>query len=237
MIILGLDFETTAQDPATASVAEVGAILWSTELRKPVRSMGYLVYDRDARWESGATEVNGITQEQCATYGYDNESALKRLIAYYQMANVVCTHNGNIFDRIVYENWCERLGYLDYKNQGKIWIDTKVDIPYPKSITTRKLKHIAAEHGILHNHAHSALEDAKVMLDILNFYDLNVVMESAASPTVTVQALVSYADREKAKTQGYYWRPNEKQWIKAVKASRLAEESEQAGFPIRVLKN
>ena len=240
MIICGLDFETSGEDPTANSVVEVGAVLWETELRRPVRSIGYLVYDRAAVWQEGTTEINGITQDQCASYGIDNEAALKRLISYYRMANVICTHNGTAFDRIFYENWCERFGYVQYKNQGKVWIDTKIDIPFPNTKWHNlNLKHLAAEHGILHAHAHGALPDANVMLQILDMYDFNKVMESAMSPTVIVQAIVAFEDKDKAKAQGYYWRPATRQWVKAVKACRIEEEvlkASQVGFSVKIGK-
>ncbi len=236
MLICGLDFETSGRDPGRHSVVEVGAVLWCTELRRPVRSMGYLVYDHDAVWEEGATECNGITQDQCRDYGIEESQSLEQLISYYCMADAVATHNGNIFDRLFYESWCERLLRYEYKDQGKPWIDTKIDLGFPDKWSSR-LKYLAAEHGILHAHAHGALPDATVMLEILDRYDLDKVMESALSPTVIVQAVVSYDDRERAKARGYYWRPAEKRWVKGIKASKVEDEARVVGFPIKVIKD
>jgi len=90
---------------------EVGAILWCTELRKPVRAMSYLVYSPDTLWDDeqarltgqpSASEINGITPEQCRTLGIAYEPALKRLISFYLMANAILTFNGTIFDRLFY---------------------------------------------------------------------------------------------------------------------------------------
>lgn len=242
MIIGGLDFETSGRNPDIHTVVEAGLVLWCTELRRPIRSSSFLIYDRDAEWEEGTTEVNGITQEQCLTYGVDIETALKRIIQFYMQSDVICTYNGTVFDRLFYENLCQRLGYLEYRNQEKVWIDAKIDLPFPdKKWHSLKLKYLALEHGIFHAHAHGALPDATVTLEILDRYSLDAVMESAKSPTVTVQALVSYADREKAKTSGFYWRPEPlKQWIKAVKVCRVPEEEAaavQAGFHVKIIKN
>jgi|SRR5271157_5668471 len=238
MIIGGLDFETSGQDPKLNSVVEIGLVLWCTELRRPVSSTGRLVYDPNAVWEEGTTAINGITQEQCKANGIDNELALKHTIQLYRHADIICTHNGTIFDKIFYENWCERFGYLDYRDQGKTWIDTKIDIQYPKGWST-KLKYLALEHGIFHAHAHGALPDATVMLEILDRYPLSTVIESAKSPTVIVMAQVSYEEKDKAKAMGFYWRPETKQWIKSIKASRIQDEVTScaiAGFPVKIIK-
>jgi DNA polymerase-3 subunit epsilon len=230
-----LDFETSGREPAIHSVVEVGAVLWCTELRKPIRSLGYLVHDVNAVWEDGTTEVNGITQEQCAAYGIPTGQAFKILHDQYNSANTIATHNGNVFDRLFYESWCERLGFPEWRDEGKPWIDTKIDLAIPEGWST-KLKYLAAEHGILHRHAHGALPDTNVMLEILDLHNLNQVMESALSPTVIVQAVVPFAEKDKAKVRGYYWRPNEKQWVKSMKASRVQNEAETAGFPIKIIK-
>jgi DNA polymerase III alpha subunit (gram-positive type) len=235
MILLGLDFETSGRDPSIHSIVEVGAVLWCTELRKPIRSIGYLVHRPGAVWEEGATEVNGITQEQCSLYGVEDVLALLTLTSYYRMADVIVAHNGNNFDRLFYEAWCERLDMYEFRDQGKTWIDTRVDLDFPKDWSL-KLKYLAAEHGILHRHAHGALPDVNIMLEILNQYDLNRMMESAASPTVLVQAVVPFESKDKAKVRGYYWRPTEKQWVKSIKAARVQDEVAEAGFPIRILK-
>jgi len=235
MVVGGLDFETSGRDPKVHSVVEAGLVLWDTELRRPVRSEGFLVYDPEAVWEEGAVAVNGITQERCNLYGLPAKDALGRVVGFYQQADVLCAHNGTAFDRPFYENWGERMGRAEPGDQGKVWIDTMVDIPYPKEWSV-KLKYLAAEHGILHYRAHGALSDAMVMLEILDRWLLEQVLESARSPTITVRALVSYDDRDKAKALGYHWRPIERWWVKPVKAFRLEDEEAEAvkaGFAIR----
>ena len=229
IIILGLDFETSGREPKTHSVVEVGAALWCTELRRIIRSTGYLVFDRNTVWEDGASEVNGITDDQCAAFGIESEKALKQLISYYMMAHAVCTYNGTIFDRPFYENWCDRFGYTEYRDQNKIWIDAKVDLPFKKEKWHNlDLTSLAAHHGILHRNAHGALPDANITLELFDMYPLHQVMESAMSPTVIVQAMVSFNEKDKAKARGYYWRPEKKQWIKSIKAYRVQDEVAQA---------
>jgi len=199
--------------------------------------MEFLVYNRDAVWEPGTTKFNGISQEQCAEMGIDYETALKRVISYYLMANVICTHNGTVFDRTFYENWCTQLGYTEYRDQGKFWIDTKIDLPFPdRRWHYLNLKCLAAEHGILHRHAHGALPDAHIMLEIMDMYNFGTVMASAQSPNVVVQAIVPKERKDEAASRGYKWRPATHQWVKAMKAYRIAEEAENSPFPVKIIK-
>jgi hypothetical protein len=199
--------------------------------------MEYLVYNRDAVWEPGTSDFNHITQEQCAEMGIDYETGLKRVISYYLMANAICTHNGTAFDRIYYELWCEKLGFTQYKDQGKFWIDTKIDLPFPnKQWHFLDLKSLAAQHDIWHRHAHGALPDANVMLEIMDKYNFGEVYASAQSPNVVVQALVPIERKDEAKVRGYKWRPETKQWVKAMKAYKVGDEAANAGFPVKIIK-
>src|SRR5208282_1098920 len=114
-------------DPLAHSVTEVGAAMWDTDLRMPVRLMGYIVYDPAAVWQDGASDCSGITQELCQRYGKDSESVLRMLVNWYGQADAVCAHNGNEFDRPFWNAWCERLGYGHAKDENKVWIDTLTD--------------------------------------------------------------------------------------------------------------
>jgi DNA polymerase-3 subunit epsilon len=227
MIILGLDMETTGREPTIHSVTEVGAVMWETTLRTPIREIGQLVYDPDAVWEPGVTSVNGITPEICKHYGKDSKKVLQTLISWYQQSDVVCAHNGNIFDRPVFFNWCDRFGFHDYKDENKVWIDTTTDIDIPRG-WPRKLQYLATHLGLHNPFPHRAVFDVMAMLMILDRFDLNRTMELAKSPTVIIQALVSYDQKDWAKDLGYYWRPERKVWIKSVKAARVGEEEASA---------
>lgn len=238
MIILGLDFETTGREPQTHSIVEVGAVMWETELHTPLRVMSQLVYEPDAVWEPGASEVNHITQDICKSYGKDSQHVLRTLISWYHQSDVVCAHNGNIFDRPFFFAWCHRMGFGEYKDENKVWIDTKTDMDLPEKWTTRKLMYLAAHYGFINPFPHRAVFDVMTMLMILDKQDLNKVMEMAKSATIVVQALVPFEKKDLAKERGYYWRPEQKQWIKSIKAARLEEEQQDssvAGFKIRLL--
>ncbi len=235
MVVLGLDFETSGRDPLIHSVTEVGAVMWDTDTQAPVRLMSYLVYTPDAVWEDGASECSGVTQDLCEAYGKDSESVLKMLISWYAQVDAVCAHNGNEFDRLFWNAWCDRLGYGDCKDENKVWIDTTTDIDLPPG-WSKKLTYLATHYGILNPFPHRAVFDVLTMLLVLGNHDINRVMELAKSPTVLVQALVPFERKDEAKARGYWWEAENKRWVKRMKAVQVEPEGLEAGFPVKIVK-
>jgi DNA polymerase-3 subunit epsilon len=97
-------------------------------------------------------------------------------------------------------------------------------------MTTRKLVHLAAEHGFINPFAHRAMFDVLTMLMIFQRYDPAAALALAKEPVVTLKACVSYDDREKAKSRGYRWK--DRQWLKAVRASEVEPERKDCGFTV-----
>lgn len=241
-LILGGDFETSGLDPKKNAITEVGMVLWDTDLHMPVKVMGYLVNPRvGAEWDPMTAVINGITPELCAKHGYEDERALKQFIFWYQLADYACFHNGKRFDKPFFEFWCNLYGY---EPPEKTWIDTNTDIEYGplEHKMSRKLVYMAADHRFLNPFPHRAVFDVMTMLKVLDNYDINRVIELAKMPDVMVEALVSYDDRELAKARGYRWVENpanpsgKKIWMQTIKECYLENESNEAGFPIRVVK-
>jgi len=241
MLILGLDFETSGLDPEIHSVTETGLVLWDTDLHAPVKLLSYLVNPGEqAIWDPAVLGITGITPELCTKYGYSSERALKQILSWYQSADVACAHNGARFDRLFFNSWCKRHGYDPEPN--KLWIDTNTDIelPFPEKMS-RKLSYMAADHSFLNPFPHRAVFDVMTMFRILDQYDLDRVIYLAKQPNVSIEALVSYDDRDLAKARGYRWQENpvnpggKKIWMQTIKECFLEKEKADAGFPIRIL--
>ncbi|MEG3875806.1 hypothetical protein QT972_00285 [Microcoleus sp. herbarium7] len=60
------------------------------------------------------------------------------------------------------------------------------------------------------------------------------VIVQANSPILTIQALVSYADRELAKAAGFSWNVDEKRWLKNVKECNFQEFVQTLNFEVEV---
>jgi DNA polymerase III subunit epsilon len=229
MKILGIDLETTGLDFTTDRITEIGAVLWDTSTGTPLRLFNTLVRHTDAPPITPEIErLTGITQEMIDTYGVPIAACLPKLFVMMSEADAIVAHNGTGFDRPMLAAQIERLGKIAPERP---WIDTATDVPYPPHITTRKLVHLAAEHGFLNPFAHRAQFDVLTMLRILQHYDIHEVLDTARQPSITLIAQVSYDDREKAKSRGYRWHDS-KTWRKTIKLNQLEAERASVDFAV-----
>lgn len=231
MIILGLDFETTGLDFLTDRITEIGAVLWDTDTGKPLRLFNTLVNHDDAPVITPEIErLTGITQAMIDQFGVPVDVAVRGLLILMKSADAVVAHNGTGFDRPMLEAQIKR---LDWTWQEPQWIDTATDVPYPPHITTRKLVHLAAEHGFLNPFAHRAQFDVLTMLTILQRYNIAEVIDIARQPNITLEAQVSYDDRDKAKSRGYRWHSESRTWRKTIKEGQIEAERAAVDFPLK----
>jgi DNA polymerase III subunit epsilon len=238
MLLLGLDFETTGLDFTADRIIEIGAVLWNTETGVPHRLMSVLVQHADQPpLTDEIVALTGITQEMIEEEGVPILTVWRGLLQLMKRVDAVVAHNGTGFDKPMFDAQNERLGssVAALLLPDVLWVDTCMDVPYPEKITTRKLVHLAAEHGFLNPFAHRAVFDVLTMMTVLQRYDIAAVMESARQPTVRIRAMVTYDDREKAKARGYRWDGASKTWTKSVKAHKLTDERTHGEFPIEVL--
>jgi DNA polymerase-3 subunit epsilon len=249
MLILGLDFETTGLSFTDDRITEIGAVLWDTDARMPVQIFNTLVRHADGPpITDEITRLTGITQAMLDAYGVAPCAAFRRLCAMAATAGIVVAHNGNGFDRPMFEAQMLRFSAVPETAtitsaaaaQELLWVDTCMDVPYPASISTRKLVHLAAEHGFLNPFAHRAVFDVLTMLKVLDAYistpaGLDAVLESARQPMVTLLAIVNFDDRDKAKARGYRWRAATKQWVRHIKSHHADAERRDCGFNVEVM--
>ncbi len=237
MRLLGIDLETTGFDTATDRVTEIGAVLWDVETKRPLVSYG--VFLRDAEMENKFTpEVNammlrvcGITPELLREFG-TNAADNFEWLAHYAVdhhVDYIVAHNGENFDRPMLTSELRRHGIKDDKFESIPWIDTRTDIPFATEPDSRKLKHLAVDHGFINPFAHRAVFDVLTMLRILSNYDLAAVLEYQKIPFVTMRALVNYDQKELAKAQRFSWeklgdKTYPKMWVKRVKENQIDQE-------------
>jgi DNA polymerase-3 subunit epsilon len=235
MRLLALDFETSGLSLAEDRVIEVGMVIYDIELKQSVRHYGFLVKpdtDIDPKHWAEAEKIHGIAWDTVNQYGMPDPTALRQVLTYYDMADILLAHNGNVFDRPMLEAWATRYSIPLNK---KLWIDTRTDLPRP---LTGKLIYLAAEYGFVNPFPHRALCDAMTMLRILENFDIDAVIERAKIPNIMVQALVSYGDREKAKERGYQWMEwggQKSRWLRQIKDHEVAREQAEAPFKIAVV--
>ena len=235
MLVFGLDFETTGLDPKKDRVVEVGGVLWDTDTGSPINIISEFCYEEsfETLMDEEAEKAHGLSIEFLRCFGRPPDQVFADLIP--DVCTAIIAHNAP-FDRGFYEMECART------NQGMLarpWIDTACDIKYPQHISTRKLSYLAAEHSFLNPFPHRAVFDVMTMLIVFQNYDPEAALARSKEPDVTLQALVGYDDRHKAKDCGFHWNKDNKRWEKKMKLSDVAEESfkaQEQGFAVKELK-
>jgi DNA polymerase-3 subunit epsilon len=234
MKVLGLDLETSGLDPKKDRILEVGAVLWDWENRIPLQMLSAFV---DPSMDGACpgsfevtpeiTEITGITTGMIEEFGLAEKDVLFEVGPLSIAADYFMGHNCNLFDSRFIDEACFRHGGQSF---GKQWLDTSCDIKFPPRIKTRNLRHLAAEHGFLNPFSHRAVFDVLTMFQVASQYPLETIVARANEPTVYLQALVSYDEKERAKERGYRWNPGMRVWWKDFKQSDAEAEIKECGF-------
>ena len=225
MLLLALDFETTGTDKAQDRVTEVGAILYSTGQKKCLESSGYLVKS-DVPVPAHITKLTGITQSALDKFGYDSHDALEALLDLAAQADAYVGQNVKRFDKFFLEAWAQR-EKLTVPN--KLWIDTRTDLP---GVESKHLGYMAADHGFLNLFPHSALSDCQTVIKLVEFYDINQIMERAQSPEVVLIAHQKFENNADAKALKFAWNSDYKIWWRVTKQMDIDEIIKAAPFDI-----
>lgn len=233
MRLLGVDFETTGLDLQNDYIIEVGAVLWDTEKKTPVHLYSSLIQREEVKeLKPEIIELTGITMDMIHLVGEYAGKVFDTLLGLIELADYCVAHNAKAFDKPMFDNQLKR----NFKPiPEKYWLDTRTDVPYPKNITTRNLKYLLADHGIINPFSHRALTDAMCMMTLLSKYDINEVIEISKTPTLLVRALVSYEFRQMAKDQSYHWNQKTQMWTKNLKSNQLESEIARCEFEVVVL--
>lgn len=232
MKLLGMDAETTGLDPKKDKITEYGMVLWDWDTQTPVKISSVLVDIGEPLTEE-IKQITGLNDHLLSNYGIPEDEALTEFLCMAISADVIVGHNCLMFDKLFIENLCNR---FSMKPPAKDWIDTAQDVPYPDKMKTRKLVHLAAEHGFLNPFPHRACFDVLTMMKVLSCYDINYIVKLAKEPMIVLQALVSYEDRGLASARGYRWKAETRQWLKGLKSSLVDKEREECGFRTKIIE-
>lgn len=214
MLITGFDLETTGLDPEKDKVTEVGAVMWDTKRNAPIKFFSRLIKISIPVPEF-ITKLTGIDDDLLNTHGEHEDLVWKDFNDFVRSSDYLMAHNAPFDASFVAK---------PLPSLGKRYIDSSVDIEYPEHIQTRKLTHLACEHGFVNPFAHRAVTDVLSMMQIASKYDWDKTIASANTPNVTLQAMVDYGNNDKAKSNGYRWEPKRKAWLKQIKENKVSDE-------------
>lgn len=228
-LLLGIDLETTGLAPASDLIVEIGAAFFDTDRETAIEAGGFLVrLPEGVALDPRITKLTGITPADLDEWGGDLPDTLLRIGTMCQKHGVsyLVGHNGRAFDRAFLRAAVARLSASRPEIDHLLalpWLDTQEDLPFPEEMKTRKLSHLAAEHGFLNPFPHRALFDVMTSLRLLSCYPLEEVIRRAEADVVTVIALVPFDRRQEAKDAGFFWDAPAKQWTKRVKAFEVGD--------------
>jgi DNA polymerase-3 subunit epsilon len=232
MLLLTIDLETSGLNLNQDKIVELGMAMYNLEKKTIVRMMGTLVTPSTEipveRWEA-AEKIHNIPWSVLQSCGMPEATAFKYFLSWYNTADYIAGHNILLFDKLFLETWTESYGQ---KLAKKLWVDTTSDLPVR---STKLIWMLAEQCGFVNPFPHRALFDALGVLKLITHFDPQVVIERAKLPSVTVQAQVSYDERDKARERGYRWESKTRQWIRTMKICDVSKEQAEAGFPIMVL--
>jgi DNA polymerase-3 subunit epsilon len=244
MRLLGLDLETTGFNTGTDRAIELGVCLWDTERRTPIEFGGVYLIDEGIRElmrkpdvSDMCRRVSGIELDDLEEFGLAPVEAFDHFLEYLRKHRVdyIVAHNGENYDKPLLLAELSRHGL---KNPLPEWIDTRFDIPFKTEPDSRKLKHLALDCGFINPFAHRAATDVLTMMRVLDHYPLQDILEYRKIPFITVRAVVTYDEREKAKAQRYSWerlgeKVYPKRWVKRIKANLLEDERKRCDFEVK----
>jgi DNA polymerase III subunit epsilon len=212
MNLLLVDTETTGLDPEKGCRAiEVGAILYSVPFRTPLQSVAFLLPTD----ENPAAHINGIDP---AITNLDQpwRTALALFREMAANADYALAHNAD-FDR-------QFFGHGPLEPLHLQWICSMTDLEWG-DIPGRSLRDLALAHGIaVMPEVHRALPDCELISQVLSKRDdLEELIAQALVPKLIYRALVSFNNREEAKSRGFRWNPDRKQWLKKLTTDQASK--------------
>lgn len=233
MKLLGIDFETTGLLGPETRIVEAGLAYYDTDVKKITTMVDFFIYHPEEPAMPEAERVHGLSWAVLKDFGKQACYALEEVANLIAEADFCVAHNGNNFDKPLLEQEMRRLGI---PLKAVPWIDTARDVPYPETMTSRRLVHLAAEHGILNPFPHRAVFDVVTMLTVLSHYDIDQIVKNASALTIRVRGVgIGYDQRELPKARRYRWEPAGKFWYKDIKDFELEKEHAEAPFDVTVI--
>ena len=227
MKLLGLDIETGSSfdvPQEQMAITEIGAVLWDTDLGMPVKIFSELINEGQEVCQE-ASEYTHITTEMIREYGLPPANVQGYMEYLVQQADYIVAHNGRFFDGPVLSHFFARyqMNTILEKFQKTKIIDTQYDIEYPWTVKQRSLPYLAAVHKILNSFPHRAVTDVLTMMEVLNHYDLDRIVQIVESPIRLCKAGVDKTTKDWAKNRKFRYDPETYTWSKEIREIHLEE--------------
>jgi DNA polymerase III subunit epsilon len=229
MIVVGLDIEATGLDKVADRPIEIGLALWTTKFNRSLDTRALLIQADGVKVTDEITEITGITQGMCDSYGYTPEEAFEESTYFVDRAEAIVAFNGRRFDIPMMGAWAKR---VKKEFPDKFVIDPFEDLP----MRGQELITMCAKMGIYYD-PHEAGADVGAMLRLMCKFPFETVLQRAKSPVLVVRSMQGRNENDKAKKHKFRWNPERKIWWKAVKEIDLNDLSAAVNneFSLQVL--
>lgn len=236
-LVLITDTETTGFRNSDL-VVEVAMILYSLVHAAPVTTFSTLIPVKappgSAIGGMTAEEVHGIPQSllDLATPLPQTPSYTVVLHDLMDRADAVLAHSASFDKRML-----KQAGTLDRELvDEKKWVCTMANIRWPRKYSGKSLISVALAHGVPVVAAHRALTDCDIIARLLTKvhemgYNIVEMVQRAMEPHITVQALVSKAEKDQASACGFFFRNDPPRWLKLVPEADFKKG--ELGFPFK----
>lgn len=223
MDLVGIvDTETTGLDPAEHKCIEVAVVRYSLKHAAMVDAHTWLIEASG----NPAEPVNHIPTPVLHDHGYAAVCAWEGVHELLTDSCAILAHHAD-FDRQWFPD--------DMPAVKAPWIDTCNGIAWPKqSKPGSSLINLALDHGLGVVDPHRALNDCLLIARLLTRchelgHDLHELLAPGLRPSAVFQAIVSYADRDKAKQAGFHREADKRVWTRRM----AIEDADKLPFEVR----
>ena len=204
-----INFETDSINPNTCKILEFG-YLQSTYDKKIVNCGSFLF--KQEKIISDFPDCNDIDNE-LLKYGYEEDRCTQKIQKLISESHYIVARNGHNFDFILLKRLCDI--------NGKILIDTMIDLPLEKRMHSMKLSYLAFEHDVIMQSVHRAISDVIGLFQLICKFNFDKIIENATSEKVLLvlkntpfnpNEIERNIEQNHKKELGFRWNRDNRRW-------------------------
>jgi DNA polymerase III epsilon subunit-like protein len=225
MYLLVVDIETTGlPEDAGAAMIEFACALYSVERKNTLWQLGTVL---DMKVDNPCEKLNGICDADMddAILPQEFVPVLDTMLMNSPTIAAVVAHSDKLDEHFVMKSELTELFKTD------TWINS-VEFEYPNQRGSKRLAHLAADHGVFGMQTHRALDDVIMLCNVLSkLNNLEEQVQEALKPQGTWRSFQAFKNNHQAKEYGFRFTSEpSKMWIRKAPLDKVWPED----MPFRV---